>query len=139
MTTHSPGDSSNKDDAMAERVMQHIRSTFGKAPAITSDTPQRELGKKDEVVHNIKDSHKKNFDEKIYWFPESYNQLRKEIFENWPNLWAVVGYRMAFIAEEFVENMNAALDMNLVLDSEKVDAICTAYLEALWKLRGHRQ
>jgi len=82
------------------------------------------------------DASTKNFDQKIYMMPESFNELRKEISTHWPNLWAQVGWPMAFAANIFVEQMNAALDMTLVLDSEKVDAICTEYLEALWKKRG---
>lgn len=78
----------------------------------------------------------KNFDEKIYMFPESYNMLRQELYEHWPNLWRVVGWPMAFAANVFVENMNEALDLRVVLDSSKVDAICTEYLQALWKKRG---
>lgn len=78
----------------------------------------------------------KNFDQKIYMFPESYNELRKELYEHWPNLWQVVGWPMAFAANIFVENMNEALDLRVMLDSDKVDAICTEYLQELWKKRG---
>lgn len=79
---------------------------------------------------------KKNFDQKIYMFPESFNALRRELHDNWPNLWALVGYRMAFRADEFVEFMNGALDVKLVLDSDNVDFICSTYLRKLKQLRG---
>lgn len=81
----------------------------------------------------------KNFDEKIFMFPESYNALRKELVENWPNLWALVGWRMAHRAEEFVEYMNDALDVAVVFDTEAVDFICSTYLSLLRKKRGLSQ
>lgn len=78
-----------------------------------------------------------NFDQKIYWFPPHYNLLRQELSSGaWENLWALVAYRMAYVAEEFVEYMNAATDLNLVLDSEAVDWTCEQYLLALRKMRG---
>lgn len=80
--------------------------------------------------------HKKNFDQKIFMFPESYNQLRAEISRNWPSLWALVAWRMAYKAEEFVEYMNDALEMRLVFDTEKVSWICEQYLKELHKRRG---
>lgn len=80
----------------------------------------------------------KNFDQKIYLFPESFNALRSELCQNWPELWKLVGWPMAFAANIFIEQMNDALDLNVVLDSSKVDAICTEYLQALLKLRGVR-
>lgn len=79
-----------------------------------------------------------NFDQKIYMFPESYNELRKELSTNWPTLWQAVGWPMAYASNMFVSIMNEALDLDVQLDSEKVDAICTEYLQALWKRRGSR-
>lgn len=77
----------------------------------------------------------KNFDQKVYLFPESYNQLRKELCNYWPTLWQLVGWPMAFAANIFVDTMNEALDMNEVLDSDRVDAVCTAFLEELHRRR----
>ena len=77
----------------------------------------------------------KNFDQKIYMFPPSYNALRKELCENWPELWKRVGWPMVFAAQVFVDTMNAALDMNEVLDSERVDAVCSSYLQELQRRR----
>jgi hypothetical protein len=62
--------------------------------------------------------------------------LRREMMDYWPNLWQQVGYVMAHKAEDFVAGMNAALDMKLQLDGNKVDATCTAYLNELRRLRG---
>lgn len=78
----------------------------------------------------------KNFDQKVYYFPESYNQLRSELYHYYPALWQVVGWPMAYAANIFVEQMNQALDLTVVLDSDRVDAICTEYLAALRKKRG---
>lgn len=77
----------------------------------------------------------KNFDQKIYMFPESYNQLRKELHDYWPNLWAGVSWPMAFAANMFVERMNEALDMTIQFDSGKVDFICESFLVKLQDLR----
>ncbi len=79
---------------------------------------------------------KKEGRDAIFMFPESYNQLRKELHDHWPNLWAAVSWRMAYRAEEFVEQMNAALDVAVVFDTEKVDFISTTYLNLLRKKRG---
>lgn len=83
-----------------------------------------------------KAEHTKNFDQKIYMFPESFNELRKELSTHWPTLWSHVSWPMAFAANIFVEEMNKALDLTVVLDSDRVDAICTEYLQALWAKRG---
>src|SRR3990172_4847234 len=44
--------------------------------------------------------------DKIYMFPESYNALRRELHDNWPNLWNIVSYAMAFDAITFIELMD---------------------------------
>ncbi len=77
-----------------------------------------------------------NFDQKIYMFPESYNALRRELHENWPNLFQTVGYFMAFDSVRFIELMDAALDTKTTFDSQKVDAICKKYLNLLRNKRG---
>jgi hypothetical protein len=86
--------------------------------------------------HDIADSSKKNFDQKIYWFPESYNALRQELVTNWPNLWATVSWNMAYDANEFVQQMNAATGLKLQFDTGKVASICHAFLNELRRLRG---
>jgi hypothetical protein len=79
---------------------------------------------------------KAHVSEKIYMFPESYNALRRELVTYWPNLWEAAGWSMAFKAELFVELMNAACDLNLQLDGNKVDATCKQYLNVLRGKRG---
>lgn len=74
--------------------------------------------------------------DKIYMFPESYNALRLELYENYPNLWNVVGYAMAFDAIRFIELMDAALDLKTTWDSAKVGAICHRYWNCLRMKRG---
>ena len=74
--------------------------------------------------------------DKIYMFPESYNALRKELVENWPNLWNTVGYWMAFDAIRFIELMDYALDVKTTWDSAKVGAICHRYWNELRAKRG---
>ena len=94
-------------------------------------------------LHHHTESHEsrdqRNFDQKLYFFPESFNQLRIELQQNWPVLWALVQWRMANRAEEFIEHMNQATDLKLVLDGDKVDFICTQYLKKLRQMRGLSQ
>ena len=81
-------------------------------------------------------SNKKEFADKIYMFPPSYNALRKELTNHWPTLWQHVQWTMAFSAGLFIERMNDALDLYVQMDSHRVDAICTEYLQALQKKRS---
>lgn len=74
--------------------------------------------------------------DKVYLFPESFNALRKEMFENWPGLFEAVGHAMAFDAIRFIELMDAALDTKTTFDSDKVDAISKKYLNLLRNKRG---
>jgi hypothetical protein len=74
--------------------------------------------------------------DKVYLFPESFNALRIELSENWPNLWYQVGYVMAFDSITFIECMDAALDTKTTFDSDKVSAICHKYLNLLRNKRG---
>lgn len=74
--------------------------------------------------------------EKVYLFPESFNALRRELDENWPQLWVLAGYPMAFDAPRFLEIMDAALDTKTTFDSDKVDAISSKYLNLLRNKRG---
>lgn len=78
----------------------------------------------------------KHFSQKIYLFPESFNALRRELMTYWPHIWQAVGWYMGNNAQEFVHKMNDALDMNIRFDTQKVDAICTAYLNELRSQRG---
>lgn len=77
-----------------------------------------------------------NFDEKIYWMPEVFNALRRELNENWPHLFARVGWAMAFDAPTFIEMMDAALDTKTGFDSDRVEATCAKYLDMLRIKRG---
>lgn len=83
-------------------------------------------------------ANQQNFDQKIFWFPPHYNYLRQELFENWQPLWALVGFRMFARHEEFIEWMNEATNLKLVLDSQAVDWTCEQYLKRLRNMRGVR-
>jgi hypothetical protein len=81
----------------------------------------------------------KNFDQKVYLFPDSYNELRRELYINWQDtIWPHVSWAMAFAANLFVERMNEFLDLKVQLDSDRVDYICTVYLNELRKRRGFK-
>ena len=74
--------------------------------------------------------------EKVYMFPDSYNALRKYLHDEFPTLFALVGYPMAFDAPRFIELMDAALDTRTTFDSHKVDATCKKYLDLLRIKKG---
>lgn len=78
----------------------------------------------------------KSFDQKLYMFPESYTALRKELMDNWPEIWPLVAWHMAHNGPDFVSIMNAGLQMNVQFDSNKVDATCIAFLNRLREMRG---
>lgn len=104
---------------------------------VASYKPQQiAKGADDAVTTDLEGSEKKNFDQKIYMFPEEYLALRRELSENHPELWQAVGYYMAFNGPMFVFTMNAILDMKLQFDTDKVAAICKEYLNRLRKHRG---
>jgi hypothetical protein len=97
--------------------------------------------------HNYTDdvaAKKKNFDEKIYMFPESFNALRKELTDHWPVFFSSVkpgqemsvAYAMVYDAPTFIGMMNDALDMQVQMDSDNVSEICHTFLNGLRKLRG---
>lgn len=98
--------------------------------------PQQVVAGEDAVLTDVENSHRKNFDEKIYMMPESYNALRKELVEEWPEIWPLVSYYMAFNAVQFVEAMNVGTGLKVQFDTTKVDSICKTYLNFLRKKRG---
>lgn len=99
--------------------------------------PQQIVEGEDVIQHSDTPEDKsKNFDQKIYMFPESYNALRKELMEEWPEIWPLVGWYMAFNGPKFVEAMNAGTGLKLQFDSGKVDSICKTYLNFMRKKRG---
>ena len=77
-----------------------------------------------------------NTDEKVYMFPPSFNALRTELSDNWPELFSKVGWCMAFDAPVFIEMMDAALDTKTTFDTAKVNSICLKYLNKLRNKRG---
>lgn len=93
----------------------------------------------DKIQHSLLPPSKEkqtHVSEKYYFFPDSYIALRKELSEYWPTLWQHVQWCMAYRAEEFIERMNEALDMNIIFDTAKVSWTCEQYLTALRQKRG---
>jgi len=93
-------------------------------------------GADDPAEHHAKATEGAHISEKVYLFPEAFNALRKELHENWPQLWSLVGYPMAFDAPTFIELMDAALDTKTTFDTHKVQATCEKYLDLLRMKRG---
>lgn len=79
---------------------------------------------------------KKNFDQKIYMFPEVFNALRRELMTYWPHTWQGAQWYMGNNAQEFVHYMNDALGLKVQFDSAKVEAICQVFLSKLRSDRG---
>lgn len=73
-------------------------------------------------------------------FPDSYNNLRKELHDHWPKIWKDVQWSMAFDAEMFVEKMQRHLGLQLLLvpgtPSAECDYWCSRFLQELRTLRG---
>lgn len=89
---------------------------------------------------------KKNFDEKMYLLPASFNALRRELNDHWPTFFNSVdprtggslGYCMAFDAPQFIGIMNEGFDLAVQMDSENIDGICKTFLNAARMKRGLR-
>jgi hypothetical protein len=70
-------------------------------------------------------------------FPESFNQLRKQLYENHRDLWAKVGYNMLHNQLQFLTDMNAELDV-FTLPEMGINEVCEKYLAALAKRQSGR-
>ena len=119
-----------------ELAKQHGEETAGSDKALDNNQQHNYTG--DDAAK------KKNFDQKIYLFPESFNALRRELYEHWPTFFMQVNpetrtslaYDMANNAPQFVGVMNEALDLAVQMDSDNIDAICKEFLDALRGKRG---
>lgn len=78
-----------------------------------------------------------NFDQRIYWNPPHFNELRKELYEQWQDtIWPKVSWYMMYKPEEFIAVMNDECGLRVPFDSAKVDWMCEQFLKALRKKRG---
>jgi len=64
---------------------------------------------------------------KADYFPDEFNELRKELSTNFPALFQRVGWFMAWDREQFMEAMNKALDLRIPFDTDNV-TVCKTYL-----------
>lgn len=71
----------------------------------------------------------------LEFFPESFNQLRKVLVTEHEDLWAKVGYHMAYDHLKFITAMNAELDC-ICLPEQSISEVCDKYLEALKHRKG---
>lgn len=86
----------------------------------------------------------KEFNQKIYLFPESFNALRRELEDNWREWFTAIqpefgmspAYAMVFNAPQFVGMCNGATDEVVQFDSDAVEATCKTFLNAFRKKRG---
>lgn len=87
---------------------------------------------------------KKHISEKIYYFPEEFNALRRELEDFWPAFFTHINpefgfspaWAMVHNGPQFIGLMNGALDMDVQLDTENIAATCKAYLNKLRAMRG---
>lgn len=91
-----------------------------------------------------------NFDQKLFMFPESYNQLRTELSTHWNDdknkkpYWRdwQCGWAQAWDAEIFIEYMNTHTDgayrvLAATNDKQKeIGYICECFLKELRRRRG---
>lgn len=71
----------------------------------------------------------------IEFYPASFIQLRKELSTAHEDLWAKVGYFMAFDQMEFILKMNEELNC-VCLPEQGIDVVCKKYLTALRSRKG---
>lgn len=89
-------------------------------------------------------SKNKEFSQKIYLLPDSFNALRSELDNYWPTLFNSVdpttgvslAWCMAFKAEDFIAIMNSTFNTLVQYDTENVDGICKEFLNVLREKRG---
>lgn len=87
---------------------------------------------------------KAHLSEKLYFFPESFNALRRELEENYPTFFNSINpefgyspaYAMVFNGPQFVGFCNGALEMDVQFDSENIEEICKKFLNGFRQLRG---
>lgn len=135
LPSHNPHPTVQVSGDAAQRQAAMLREREWEAVAAIKPVTGA-AGPEDAQLHDTEDSDKKNFDQKIYWFPESYNALRRELAENWPEIWQQIGWYMAHNPQEFVSGMNWLLGMSVQFDTTKVGSICLAFLNKLRGLRG---
>lgn len=96
------------------------------------------MSKGDPTKHDMSvDRTKEHISTKVYMFPESYNALRRELMDYWPQFWNTsIQYFMWNNGPMFVETMDKVLDTVTQFDTENVDGICKKFLDELRVKRG---
>ena len=67
--------------------------------------------------------------------PEEFNDLRKELHENWPDIFQRVGWYMMWDWPMFIETMNMILQERIPFNAT-VEVASTQYIIILRKKRG---
>lgn len=116
------------------RIAERDREIRSLNDALPTD---KEAGLPDWQRHSPGEARTDHVSDKAYFLPESFNRLREELQQHWPNLWnSPAQYLMAFDGPAFVALMADLLDIPLEFDSAKVDAICKKIHSELCKKRG---
>lgn len=124
-----------------ERIAERERQLESTRPDESRPGTDRSLDSPNR--HDIADG-RKNFDQKIYYFPESFNALRRELEENWLEFFTTVNpldgtspaWCMVHNAPQFIGYCNGATGLSVQFDSENVSGICGEFLNAFRKMRG---
>lgn len=129
-----------EEDILARQ--KHLHDT---APDENAPAPDSVLAANQQ--HNVQQNvweKARNFDQKVYYFPEEFNALRQELEENYPTFYESINpeiglspaYAMVFNAPAFIGMMNGALDMDIQFDSGAVAQTCKQFLNRLRAMRG---
>jgi len=77
-----------------------------------------------------------SFGDKLYFAPESYHALRKEMQQNFPTMWHTIGGALFWAPETFFGYMSEALETFIHFDTRNVDGLCKHVLDLLREKRG---
>lgn len=131
---HAVGES--EDEYKARKAL--LDSTAPDAGRAGSDASLNENYRHNPVAANAE------FSKKVYFFPEEFNALRREL-EEFHRDWFVTvnpltgtspAYCMVFDAPQFIGYCNGATGLAVQFDSENVAGICKQFLNAFRAMRG---
>lgn len=131
-------DALKDEDAAYEARKALLDST---APDANAPAPDSVLGANEQhrpVAQN------EAFDKKVYFFPEEFNALRRELQENYKEFFETINpltgtspaYCMVFDAPQFIGYCNGVTGLAQQFDAGNVAGICKNFLNAFRKMRG---
>ncbi len=124
-----------------DRLQQRVKELDSTAPDPTRPGGDKQLG---DGFYNKESKPNDHVSQKVYYFPPSYNALRKELETWWKDFFEGINplsgtspaYCMVFDAPQFIGYMNGFTGLSLQLDGDNVEWTCKQYLNALRKMRN---